>query len=140
MTLPPIFPISAARAALCATWMIALIILWFTLTPQALPKSQSLPLDKVAYIAAFTALVLPVAWMAPRSLWLLGPLALGLGGAIELLQPYVGRSREVADFTADAIGVVAGLVLGTGLRQLWRPAITQQENANKAHCRTAGET
>ena len=71
MILPPIFPISAARAALCATWMIALIILWFTLTPQALP----------------------VAWMAPRSLWLLVPLALGFGGAIELLQPYVGRSR-----------------------------------------------
>ena len=81
MIQPP-FSISAARAALCTTWMIALAILWLTLTPQALPKSQSLPLDKVAHMAAVTALVLPVTWMAPRSPWLLVPLALGLGGAI----------------------------------------------------------
>ena len=60
MIQPPFFSISAARAALCTTWMIALAILWLTLTPQVLPKSQSLPLDKVAHMAAFTALV-PVA-------------------------------------------------------------------------------
>ena len=117
---PPVFSISAARAALCTTWMIALAILWLTLTPQALPKRQSLPLDKVAHMAAFTALVLPVAWMAPRRLRLFVPLAQGLGGAVELLRPYVGRGREVADFIADAKGVVAGLILGTGLRQLRR--------------------
>ena len=140
MILPPIFSISAARVAFCATWMIALIILWFTLTPQALPKSQSLPLDKVAHIAAFTALVLPVAWMAPRSLWLLVPLALGLGGAIELLQPFVGRGREVADFIADAMGVVAGLIIGTGLRQLWRPSVTHSKKTpDKAQCRMADQ-
>jgi VanZ family protein len=140
MIQPLVFSISAARAALCATWMIASAILWFTLTPQALPKSQILPLDKVAHMAAFTALVLPVACMAPRSLWLLVPLALGLGGAIELLQPYVGRSREVADFIADAMSVVAGLILDTGLWQLWRLSITYSKKMpNKAQCRTAGQ-
>ena len=38
--------------------------------------------------------------------------ALILGGAIELIQPYMNRSGEMEDFWADAIGAGLGILLG----------------------------
>ena len=40
------------------------------------------------------------------------PLALFYGGVIEVIQPFVGRSGEIADLYADGIGLLIGAVLG----------------------------
>lgn len=46
------------------------------------------------------------------------PAAILFGGAIELIQPYVGRGRELADFGVDAVGVINGATLGLTLRAI----------------------
>jgi len=102
------------------TVAIGLVVLWATLNPRALPETETVPLDKLAHAAAFALLILPSAWGYPQALIVTVPAALFLGGAIELLQPLVGRGREMADFVMDVVGVGLGLVIGTGLR-LARP-------------------
>lgn len=80
--------------------------------------------DKLAHLTAFALIALPTAALAPRHLiWLL-PLGLAYGGAIELIQPLVGRGRELLDLVSDglglAVGAVAGLALGGAVRRLRR--------------------
>lgn len=103
--------------ALGATIAVGVAILWFTLTPQALPENGALPLDKLAHLVAFALLILPTAWGYPHALAITLPLALVLGGAIELLQPLVGRGREMADFLMNILGLGLGMVLGMVLRR-----------------------
>jgi VanZ family protein len=106
------------RLAVLLTIVLGVAIVWITLTPQSLPESGAIPLDKIAHLVAFTALILPTAWLYPRALFVTLPLAVLLGAAIELLQPLVGRGREFADFLMDIIGLGSGIVLGAGLRRL----------------------
>jgi len=101
-----------------ATALVGVAILWATLTPRALPDTGAVPLDKIAHATAFFLLILPSAWGYPKALIVTVPFALLLGGAIELLQPLVGRGREMADFIMDVAGVGIGLVVGAGLRQV----------------------
>ena len=102
--------------AVTATFTLGLTISWLTLTPQNLPKVDTLPVDKLAHVAAFTALILPSAILRPRFLWWTFPLAALLGFSIELIQPYVGRSQEWMDVVADGIGLIVGTALGLMLR------------------------
>ena len=53
-----------------------------------------------------------------RLIWLI-PAALLFGAAIEIVQPFVGRSAEVGDFVADVVGAACGLASGYALR-VWR--------------------
>ena len=98
--------------ALIATTILAGIIAYLTLTPPRPQTSNGLLSDKVYHAIAFCALVFPGALLYRRSLIWLIPAALLFGAAIELVQPLVGRSAEMADFVADVIGVGCGLVLG----------------------------
>ena len=83
-------------------------------TPQDLPKVNDLPIDKLAH-AGLRCLILPSAVLRQLSG---GPsLAALLGLGIELVQPYVGRSREWIDVVADLAGLLAGTGLGLMLRQ-----------------------
>ena len=44
-----------------------------------------------------------------------------LGGVIEILQPYVGRSGEWLDFVADAVGVLLGAGIGMMMKKImWK--------------------
>lgn len=105
-------PRTKARLAGLLTLIVAGIIAAGTLIPPA-PDAAPLPLtDKQLHALAFAALVLPLGWLRPRHALWLAPLALGYGGAIELLQPLVGRSAEWGDLLADAIGIGAGLLPG----------------------------
>ena len=57
-------------------------------------------------------LAFPLTFARPR---FMVPVALAVvvyGGLIELIQPYVGRSREWADLFADALGAMIGAGLG----------------------------
>ena len=102
--------------AVTATIALGTAIIWLTLTPQDLPKFDTLPLDKLAHLAAFAALILPSAILRPRFLWWTFPLAALLGFSIELIQPYVGRSQEWMDVIADCVGLIVGTCLGLMIR------------------------
>ena len=103
--------------AVAATIALGTAIIWLTLTPQDLPKIDTLPVDKLAHVAGFTALILPSAIMRPRFLWWTLPLAALLGFSIELIQPYVGRSQEWMDAVADCVGLIVGTGLGLMIRR-----------------------
>ena len=102
--------------AIFSTVILAAEIAYLTLTPQNFDMGPNT--DKLYHFIAFTALVFPCALLFARTLsWVL-PAALLLGGAIELIQPYVGRGGELADFLADALGVFIGAALGLTLRAI----------------------
>ena len=95
------------------TFIFAFIICVGTLTP--LPRAIDVPrTDKWHNFLAFAALVYPLT-VANRRCWLL-IIAFGLsfGALIEIIQPYVNRLGDVADFTADAVGVLIGFSFGVG--------------------------
>ena len=105
------------RLALLLTALLALGIAFGTLMPTGL--STPLPGgDKLHHLLGFAALVLPGIALMPR--WTLAFLAfgLGLGALIELIQPSVGRARELADFIADALGLGLGAAAGLTLAAL----------------------
>ena len=104
--------------AVTATVILGLTISWLTLTPKDLPDlGPTLPVDKLAHMAAFAALILPSAVLRPRFLWWIFPLAALLGFSIELVQPYVGRSQEWMDVVADCVGLIVGTGLGLIIRR-----------------------
>ena len=79
--------------------------------------------DKLYHVLACAALACPLTFARPR---FMVPVALAVvlyGGLIELIQPYVGRSREWADLFADALGAMSGAGLGAlfgnWLQQYW---------------------
>ena len=95
------------------TFIFALIICVGTLIP--LPRAVDVPgTDKWHHFLAFVALANPLT-VANRRCWLLiiafGP---SFGALIEIIQPYVNRYGDVADFTADAVGVLIGFSFGVG--------------------------
>ena len=57
-------------------------------------------------------LVLPSAALYPRIIFSVLPFSVTFGGAIEIVQPAVGRNGEWADFYADIMGVGIGTVVG----------------------------
>lgn len=104
--------------AVTASLTLGIVISWLTLTPQDLPDlGPSLPVDKLAHVAAFTALILPSAILRPQFLWWTFPIAALLGFSIELIQPCVGRSQEWMDLVADCIGLIVGTALGLMIRR-----------------------
>ena len=105
--------------ALLATALFAAVIAYLTLTPPRPEALDGLLSDKAYHVIAFAALIFPGALLYLRSLIWLIPAALVFGAAIELVQPLVGRSAEMADFVADVVGVACGLKLGLILRRRW---------------------
>lgn len=101
-----------SKAGLVATGLFALAIAYLTLSaPDQISVGGAIS-DKIYHFLAFTILVIPVAIFNPRALaWVL-PASLLFGGAIELIQPHVGRQGEWLDFWADFAGVVFGAGLG----------------------------
>ena len=109
---------ASMRLARVSTVLIALGILGGTLWPSHSPPVPFTLTDKAIHFAAFVLLILPMAVADPRRAWRLAPVCILFGGAIELVQPGVGRAAEWLDFAADALGVGAGLGLGPVIRRL----------------------
>ncbi len=107
----------AQTLALAATLAVALAIGGLTLThisDAGVPGS-----DKHHHMIAFAALTLPLAFARPRlALWI-ALAGIAYGGAIELIQPLVGRDKEFLDFVADGAGSLLGALCGASLRWLW---------------------
>lgn len=110
---------SATALALALTVTLAVVIAVLTLARVPVPAGIG-GSDKLHHLLGFAALALPVAAVRPR--WALG-MALILaayGGGIELVQPHVGRSRELADWLADLAGIGLGTVVGVTANRLAR--------------------
>ena len=93
------------------TFIFILIICVGTLIP--LPQVFDVPgTDKWHHFLAFAALTYPLT-VVSRRYWL-SIIVFGLffGALIEIIQPYVNRYGDVADFTADAVGVLIGFSFG----------------------------
>lgn len=76
--------------------------------------------DKIHHLTGFAALLVPCAFLYGRALYYILPGSILFGGMIELLQPYVNRNGEWADFGADAIGAMLGSAIGLALRYFFR--------------------
>ena len=111
-------------AALIVTACLALLIGYLTLSPApflSIPGS-----DKINHLIGFTALMIPGALLYRHALYWLLPSVIAFGGAIELIQPYVNRRGEWADFWADATGALLGAGIGLLLRHIFRERISVQ--------------
>ena len=100
---------------------LVLIVLYFCLEPPGEGGVFLIP-DKLSHALAFFGLT---AWFAAlverRYYGLVAIHMLALGIAIELLQGWMalGRSAELADVYADAIGVALGLAISLPIRESW---------------------
>lgn len=93
-------------------WMLVLIVIYLSLTPNPirLPVEQG---DKFEHILAYAVLM---SWFAnlyevsaQRTMFVIGFIALGV--SLEFMQRWTGyRSFEVADMVANAAGVATGWV------------------------------
>jgi len=75
--------------------------------------------DKNIHVLAFGTVSLLAALFKPRAVWFVAPVGMIYGGAIELAQPYFGRSADWMDVRANAVGVGLGLAAGLFLRLVW---------------------
>ncbi len=102
------------------TALIALAIAVATLTPAPQMPAGPPGSDKLHHFVAFGGLVFPAIAAAPRRLLWLSPLAIAYGGAIELIQPHVGREGEWGDFLANTAGVAIGTAAGIAAHRVLR--------------------
>ncbi len=120
-TRPPKRPPARHRLALIATMILAATIAWLTLTPSPpTPDLQHPMSDKLYHVLGFAALVFPSALLFKRSLIWIVPLSVTFGAAIEIIQPYTGRSAEAMDFVANLIGIGVGITAGLAARAVVR--------------------
>ncbi|KKM18677.1 hypothetical protein LCGC14_1663290 [marine sediment metagenome] len=68
--------------------------------------------DKTHHVLAFMSLILPSAAFYPSALPRVALAATFYAGLIEVIQPFVGRSGEMADFLADLLGISIGAMIG----------------------------
>ena len=111
-------------AALIVTACLAVIVGYLTLTPA--PFLSISGSDKIHHLIGFSALMIPGALLYRHALYWLLPSVIAFGGAIELIQPYVNRRGEWADFWADTAGALLGVGIGLLLRQIFRDRIGLQ--------------
>lgn len=100
-----------SKAALALTFLVAVIVAALTLAPISVPAPVENS-DKIYHILAFAALAFPISLFRPD--WLLFAILVFavFGGAIEIIQPYVGRECNLSDWIADLVGIAIGVSFG----------------------------
>ena len=106
------------RFSVLLTIVLALVIAMSTLSP--LPTKIDVPgSDKWHHFLAFAVLVFPLAYCNKRYAVVIAIAALGYGGFIEFVQPYVNRYGEFNDFVADGVGVCVGIAVARLMDRNW---------------------
>lgn len=122
----------ANRPKLATLSKIALALFWLTLIVAThIPPSINFEApqggDKVAHFTAYASLafLLATAWqlnsgfLTSRHLFLVWLAAILFGVADEITQLFVGRDCTLGDWTADAIGAAAGMLVFVCFRWVW---------------------
>jgi hypothetical protein len=107
--------------AIGLSFLVGIVTVLLTLTPISAPSLGPFAhSDKFYHALAFAGLALPMVLF--RSDWLIVtvPLYATFGALIELIQPFVGRERSVADWNADLLGIGIGIIVGLALRAVMR--------------------
>jgi VanZ family protein len=110
-------------SVLAAVWLVAIAVA--TLAP-----AKHLPLvpggDKLHHLAAYGVLMFLASLPKRRvgTLLVLLALAIAFGGAVELIQPYINRAGEWADFVANT----AGACIGCGSALLLRAGLSRRQS------------
>jgi VanZ family protein len=109
------------KASRVLTVAVTLAILVLSLVPQS-SKPDPRHLDKLEHVTAYAALGF-LAYVATgrrgAAVVLVSVVVCSLyGGLIEIIQPYFGRDKELADWIADIGGALAGTLLGLLARSL----------------------
>jgi VanZ family protein len=97
---------------------LAVTIAVLTLMPQVELPAGPPGIDKLYHVVAFAALAFPTALLRPERWRSAGCLAILYGGIIEIIQPAFGRSADISDLLADALGVTVGILLGLAARRI----------------------
>lgn len=86
------------------------VLLVLLLGPALEPETTGLIWDKAAHFVAFGLILwsLGVLFRRIPRLWA-AAIAIALGGAVEIIQSFVGRDPSWGDFLADILGVAAAL-------------------------------
>jgi hypothetical protein len=113
------------RKLLIKYYLLLTLLLLLTITGLSLFPSSSTPqmpgTDKFHHMLAYAVLAFPVSFAKPKYYgWILLVL-LVWSGAIELIQPFVNRLDEWADFFANALGIAAGFLTGRLFEYLSAP-------------------
>lgn len=92
---------------------------WLLIAPDVGPPPTIPFQDKIFHALAFASLTGPAVLVLPRRyLWFWIAHMLALGAGIEVVQSLggEGRSGDLTDFLADAVGIVAALGIGRWMR------------------------
>ena len=116
------------RAAFWLLWPAIAVIAWGELTPQP-PPEAGLIWDKWEHFVAYFGLALMgvLGWSGRRTL-VIFIAVVALGGALEILQAFVGRDAEWADMLANTIGATIGTLLA--LLLLWLARLVDRKRAD----------
>ncbi|TMV06467.1 VanZ family protein [Ruegeria sediminis] len=106
-----------ARAGFPMTLLLMLVITVASLMPKGSAGDPG-SADKQMHVIAYALAVLPAAVGASGPVVGLAAGIVAWGIAIELIQPLVGRSMNIADIAANTSGVLAGLLFAFVLRRL----------------------
>lgn len=98
----------------------AIVIGFITLMLVPSPPGEGLIWDKAAHAIAFVIIPVCLAILFPFGrLISLAAVSVLLGGAIEIVQGWVGRDDSWGDLAADAVGVLIAVVL-LALLRAWK--------------------
>ena len=115
------------KLGLVVAFVIAMVVAVLTLSPMPAGVPIIDGLDKLYHFAAFAGLIFPLIVTDSRRWFWAVPLVILFGGAIELIQPSVGRSAEWLDFGADITGVLAGAALAEILHDRIRRSVFDRQ-------------
>lgn len=111
------------KLGLVMGFVLAILIAGLTLSPMPANVFAVSNIDKLYHFAAFACLIFPLIVTDSRRWFWAVPMVVLYGGAIELIQPTVGRMAEWLDFGANVTGVLAGAALAELLHDRIRRAV-----------------
>ncbi|MFC3170341.1 VanZ family protein [Paracoccus fontiphilus] len=102
-----------SKLAIGLSLLVAAVISVLTLTPISAPPLGPIShSDKIYHALAFAGLALPLSFFRPGWLFVTVSVYAGFGGIIEILQPFVEREGDIADWIADLMGIGIGVLAG----------------------------
>ena len=123
------------RLAAMLTTGLFLVVTTLLLVP--LPPGAGTMSDKAAHLLAFAALAAPLSAVRARFAAFIVIIVSAYGGAIELLQPLVGRDAEWSDFGMDVAGALIGASAGAAAGYIWRQKVKSADSPDHGARTTA---